>query len=84
MSRLKRLMKKIDSIVENMSIEEIEERIKKDEEENIDLELCNNDYRAIDYEEKNIKYCKKIKEQTKYNEYNEYLEGTQWTSLKAS
>lgn len=34
MSRLKELLKKIDQIVENMSIEEIEERIKIDEEEN--------------------------------------------------
>lgn len=34
MSRLKELFKKIDQIVENMSIEEIEERIKIDEEEN--------------------------------------------------
>lgn len=34
MSKLKKLLKKIDEIVDNMSIEEIEERIKIDEEEN--------------------------------------------------
>ena len=34
MSRLKELFKKIDQIVENMSVEGIEERIKIDEEEN--------------------------------------------------
>ncbi len=33
MSRLKKLLKKIDEIVDNMSIEEIDERIKIDEEE---------------------------------------------------
>lgn len=84
MSRLKRLMKKIDNIVDKMTIEEIEERIRIDEKENVDLELCSNDYKIVDFEEKNIKYDIKIKEQCQYDEYNEYLEEKEWTSIKAS
>lgn len=84
MSRLKRLMKKIDNIVDNMTIEEIEERIRIDEEENIDIELCSNDYKEIDFENKNIKYYIEIKKQCRYSKYNEYLEEEEWTSLKAS
>lgn len=84
MNRLKRLMRKIDNIVDNISIEEIEKRIMEDEEEEINFELSTNDYREIDFEEKPVKYNKIIKEKYKYNEYNEYLEEMQWTSLKAS
>ncbi len=84
MNRLKRLMKKIDSIVDKMTIEEIEERIRIDEKENVELELCGNDYKTVDFEEKDIKYDMKIKEQCQYNEYNEYMEEKEWTSLKAS
>lgn len=84
MSRLKRLMKKIDSIVDKMTIEEIEERIRIDEEENVDLELCSSDYKIVDFEENDIKYDIKIREQWQYDEYNEYLEEKGWTSLRAS
>lgn len=84
MSRFKKLIKKINQIVDEISIEEIERRIDLDEQEKVDLELCENNFKSVDFKEKEIKYNTNANVESNYNEYNEYLEDGEWTSLKAS
>ena len=82
MKRVKKLIRKINEIVENIDIQEVIDKMKADEEN--ELSLLQNEIK-ISYEENN-RY--KISSNNKYNNYEEYndfdMEEDSWTSLKAS
>lgn len=82
MKRVKKLIKKINEIVENIDIQEVIDKMKADEEN--ELSLQQNEIK-ISYEE-NKRY--KISSNNKYNNYEDYndfdMEEDSWTSLKAS
>lgn len=82
MKRLKRLLNKVNKIVEDLDIQDIINKIESDEEESFYIQL--NELNV--YYQNNDEYKMKIKNKYKnYEEYNDYdMEEYSWTSLKAS
>lgn len=83
MSRIKRLLKKVDKIVENIDIQEVINKIQEDTEEELHLQQSEI---KVCYEIDKEKY--KVSSINKYNNYECYnnydVEEESWTSLKAS
>lgn len=84
MKRIKKLLKKVNDIVNNIDTNELLERIEIDEEQQQEFEVSFNEMKV--YYEDNVQYTVKNKiKYSKYKEYNDYnTEEDIWTSLKAS
>ena len=82
MKRIKKLLKKVNKIVENLDIQEVIEEIQLDEENNYEIQL--NEFKI--YYKDNDEYKVTLKNRYKnYEEYNNYeVEGDVWTSIRAS
>ena len=82
MKRIKKLLKKVDKIVENLDIQEVIQEIQLDEENNYEIQL--NEFKI--YYKDNDEYKVTLKNRYKnYEEYNNYeVEGDVWTSIRAS
>ena len=82
MKRVKKLLKKVNKIVENIDIKDVIKKIEEDKEEDFSIEV--NEIKV--YYKENEEY--KIRPKNiykKYNEYNNYdMEVNEWTSIKAS
>lgn len=82
MKKIKKLVKKINKIVENIDIQNVIDKMKTDKEE----ELCLRQSEVKICYQDNEKY--KINNKNQYNNYENYngyeLEEDLWTSLKAS
>lgn len=83
MNRIKKLLKKVDKIVDNIDIRDVINRMQEDKEEEFYLQHTE---MKVCYEMEEEKY--KITSKNKYNNYNNYndyeVEEETWTSLKAS
>ena len=83
MNRIRRLLKKVDKIVENIDIQDVINKMKEDTEAELHLQQSE---MKVCYETDNEKY--KINSKNKYNNYecyNDYeVEENSWTSIKAS
>lgn len=82
MKRIKKLLKKVDKIVENLDIQEVIQEIQLDEENNYEIQL--NEFKI--YYKDNDEYKVTLKNRYKnYEEYNNYeVESDVWTSIRAS
>lgn len=82
MKIIKKLLKKVDKIVENLDIQEVIQEIQLDEENNYEIQL--NEFKI--YYKDNDEYKVTLKNRYKnYEEYNNYeVEGDVWTSIRAS
>ena len=82
MKRVKKLIRKINEIVENIDIQEVIDKMKADEEN--ELSLQQNEIK-ISYEENNRYKISSNNKCNNYEEYNDFdMEEDSWTSLKAS
>ncbi len=82
MKRVKKLIRKINEIVENIDIQEVIDKMKADEEN--ELSLLQNEIK-ISYEENNRYKISSNNKCNNYEEYNDFdMEEDSWTSLKAS
>lgn len=83
MSRIKRLLKKVDKIIENIDIQDVINKMKEDTETELHLQQSE---MKVCYQTDNEKY--KIASKNKYNNYASYnnyeVEENSWTSIKAS
>lgn len=83
MNRIKRLLKKVDKIVDNIDIQDVINKMKEDKEE--EFYLQQNEMKVC-YETEEEKY--KMTSKNKYNSYEYYndyeMEEETWTGIKAS
>lgn len=83
MSRIKRLLRKVDKIIENIDIQDVINKMKEDTETELYLQQSE---MKVCYQTDNEKY--KIASKNKYNNYASYnnyeVEENSWTSIKAS
>ena len=83
MSRIKRLLKKVDKIVNNINIQDVIDKMQDDIDDELQLQQREmNVYYDINNEKYKIKYKKIYKNYKNYNDYN--IGEDLWTSLKAS
>ena len=83
MNRIKRLLKKVDKIVDNIDIQDVINKMKEDKKE--EFYLQQNEMKVC-YETEEEKYKMTSKNKySNYEYYNDYeVEGETWTSIKAS
>ena len=86
MSRLKKLLRKADKIVENIDTDYLLKKIEEDEKQEQEYELYFDEISAIFNDELiNNKYINYSSKSKLYIEYNYYEVGEEkWTSIKAS